>query len=508
MSHSCGLVKCRVVHPLGLLELAHRRVARPVEPEGHQDAPSCTGFGALPCCAVSRCICNDSASSAAARDDASMVAFCLATFLTRLARPAKRRDESVSVTSALAGEMHTTRLVLQFPPNDSCRIRVSTESRKGTCEFSPCLLLVSAAITLPRASSDVLIFCASASEIPTAPERPTSSEPARSQSVSTALVVRLQLGRRAAAVRSRIQEQVEDAVEVDLEVLHAHMEAAHGAGMLTGEELADHAVRNSLGLGANLRELANRECLARARLPIREERSVVALANGLDEGLPHQLHERRVVLALEDVAERKGRTRTPTRMRSSLVVKATGAKPPVLFWCESLRLLVKPRRLRWMSVAASGSGVEMLASRSSSDASLELATKLDEVGKPTKSDDEVGKPPKSDEEVGMTSKSDEEVGTTPKSDGEVGMTPKSDEEVGMTPKSDDEVGMTSKSGMLPKSEAPKSWTARNGEAFLDGIPEESAAPKSAAPKSVAPKSELGNGKALKACPKSVAPSAP
>ena len=49
MSHSCGLVKCRVVHPLGLLELAHRRVARPVEPEGHQDAPSCTGFGALPC---------------------------------------------------------------------------------------------------------------------------------------------------------------------------------------------------------------------------------------------------------------------------------------------------------------------------------------------------------------------------------------------------------------------------------------------------------------------------
>ena len=120
-----------------------------------------------------------------------MVAFCLATFLTRLARPAKRRDESVSVTSALAGEMHTTRLVLQFPPNDSCRIRVSTESRKGTCEFSPCLLLVSAAITLPRASSDVLIFCASASEIPTAPERPTSSEPARSQSVSTALVVRV-----------------------------------------------------------------------------------------------------------------------------------------------------------------------------------------------------------------------------------------------------------------------------------------------------------------------------
>ena len=95
-------------------------------------------------------------------------------------------------------------------------------------------------------------------------------------------------------------------VEVDLKVLHAHAEAAHGAGMLTGEQLADHAVRNSLGLGANLGELANREGLARACLPIREERPIVALADGLDEWLPNQLHERRVILTLEDVAERKG----------------------------------------------------------------------------------------------------------------------------------------------------------------------------------------------------------
>ena len=72
---------------------------------------------------------------------------------------AKRSDESVSVTSPSAGEAHTTRLVLQLPPIDSCRMRVSTELRKGTW-LTPAD--VSAWMTLPSASSDVLIFCASA----------------------------------------------------------------------------------------------------------------------------------------------------------------------------------------------------------------------------------------------------------------------------------------------------------------------------------------------------------
>ena len=65
--------------------------------------------------------------------DASIVALIFATFLTRFALEANRSVERVSVTSPSAGEAHTMRQVLQLPPIDGCKMRVSTELRKGTC---------------------------------------------------------------------------------------------------------------------------------------------------------------------------------------------------------------------------------------------------------------------------------------------------------------------------------------------------------------------------------------
>ena len=53
----------------------------------------------------------------------------------------------------------------QLPPIDSCSSRVRTESRNGMCAAPP-FRLVRAAMTLPRARSDVLIFCASERERP------------------------------------------------------------------------------------------------------------------------------------------------------------------------------------------------------------------------------------------------------------------------------------------------------------------------------------------------------
>lgn len=87
----------------------------------------------------------------------------------------------------IAGAVAVTRAHAQLPPIDSCRMRVSTELRKGTCDAV--FAVVSAEMTLPSARREVLIFWASESETPVAPERPTSSEPARSHSVSVALVV-------------------------------------------------------------------------------------------------------------------------------------------------------------------------------------------------------------------------------------------------------------------------------------------------------------------------------
>ena len=69
-------------------------------------------------------------------------------------------------------------VVLQLPPSESSRMRVSLLSRYGMC----CRPRgsVSAAMTLPSAESDWLIFFDSSRRWPVAPERRTRSLPARS----------------------------------------------------------------------------------------------------------------------------------------------------------------------------------------------------------------------------------------------------------------------------------------------------------------------------------------
>lgn len=56
-----------------------------------------------------------------------------AVFLIDFARIPKRSVESVSDSLYDEGEQLMIRVVREFPPKDSCRIRVSLESRYGIC---------------------------------------------------------------------------------------------------------------------------------------------------------------------------------------------------------------------------------------------------------------------------------------------------------------------------------------------------------------------------------------
>ena len=67
--------------------------------------------------------------------------------------------------------------VLTFPPRESCRRRVSFESRQGTCLLLPSTKLV---ITFIKAERDKLIFVASLNLTPVVPVRFCFSDPARS----------------------------------------------------------------------------------------------------------------------------------------------------------------------------------------------------------------------------------------------------------------------------------------------------------------------------------------
>ena len=70
--------------------------------------------------------------------------------------------------------------VLQTPPSASDSNRVSLESRYGMCRS----LHARALITRPSVSNDLLMNLASRAEIPSAPEREISSEPAKSINVN------------------------------------------------------------------------------------------------------------------------------------------------------------------------------------------------------------------------------------------------------------------------------------------------------------------------------------
>ena len=64
-----------------------------------------------------------------------------------LAREANCRVEMVSSFPARPAETHAIIAVLQFPPRESCRMRVNFESRYGTCTARP------------RASTNVEMTC-------------------------------------------------------------------------------------------------------------------------------------------------------------------------------------------------------------------------------------------------------------------------------------------------------------------------------------------------------------
>lgn len=74
-------------------------------------------------------------------------------------------------------EQQITKVVLLFPPNDSCNILVNFESLYGTCYF---FYDVRAFITLPSALKDLFMFFAYYNCCPTTPVFPTFSDPAKS----------------------------------------------------------------------------------------------------------------------------------------------------------------------------------------------------------------------------------------------------------------------------------------------------------------------------------------
>mmetsp|Transcript_31874 Transcript_31874/g.53560 ORF Transcript_31874/g.53560 Transcript_31874/m.53560 type:complete len:244 (+) Transcript_31874:1386-2117(+) len=135
-----------------------------------------------------------SPARSAASWEASMateVSLTTAVHSTRIAREAKSRADCVSLEDSSAGLQHTRREVLQLPPTESSRMRVSLESRKGTCFF----LSASAWTTLPNASSEALMFAASFRPCPWTPDRFTRSLPARSTTVSLPTVACIFTGR-------------------------------------------------------------------------------------------------------------------------------------------------------------------------------------------------------------------------------------------------------------------------------------------------------------------------
>lgn len=80
----------------------------------------------------------------------------------------------VSLSLNEAGEQQITMVVLAFPPSDSCKIRVSFESRYGMCDLLPS---ANAEITFPKADNDLLIFLASSRTVPSAPVLDTYEKP-------------------------------------------------------------------------------------------------------------------------------------------------------------------------------------------------------------------------------------------------------------------------------------------------------------------------------------------
>ena len=80
-----------------------------------------------------------------------------------------RRPTTAGRTLATGRQHVTRRAVLELPPSDSCRMRVSFELRYGTCGLDS----ESAPMTRQSDESDALIFLASSSVSPLEPVLPT-----------------------------------------------------------------------------------------------------------------------------------------------------------------------------------------------------------------------------------------------------------------------------------------------------------------------------------------------
>ena len=147
-------------------------------------ASAARALSAAASCSLSSCSC----ASYWASNEFSTAA-PLAVRLTRawlriaLARDANCSVVTVSSSAPPYGETHAIIAVRQLPPSESCRMRVSFESRYGTCTLRP-LASHSVDMTLASAESDRLIFFDSSSRSPLSPMNAARSLPARSTRLS------------------------------------------------------------------------------------------------------------------------------------------------------------------------------------------------------------------------------------------------------------------------------------------------------------------------------------
>mmetsp|Transcript_51881 Transcript_51881/g.151038 ORF Transcript_51881/g.151038 Transcript_51881/m.151038 type:complete len:369 (+) Transcript_51881:2356-3462(+) len=108
----------------------------------------------------------------------------LASTSTFIARDANSKVECVSAAFSGAGLMHTNSDVLQFPPTEPSRIRVSLLSRNGTC----IRLAANALTTLPNTCKLRLMANASFSWVPSTQLFLIRSDPAKSTMLNRAQV--------------------------------------------------------------------------------------------------------------------------------------------------------------------------------------------------------------------------------------------------------------------------------------------------------------------------------
>mmetsp|Transcript_17586 Transcript_17586/g.61475 ORF Transcript_17586/g.61475 Transcript_17586/m.61475 type:complete len:421 (-) Transcript_17586:873-2135(-) len=154
-------LRCASVFALSAACVDFRRSSRSSAPRGRPPRPSAS---------------SERSESRALALTSTTLRLTLAFTSTRMAREAKSKVLSVSEALSAAGLAQTSRAVLQLPPIDPSKMRVSLESRSGMCAF----LAAKALTTLPKASKLLLIAVASLNWAPSTPLFFTRSDPAKS----------------------------------------------------------------------------------------------------------------------------------------------------------------------------------------------------------------------------------------------------------------------------------------------------------------------------------------